>query len=489
MAAQTRLGPTTRTSLARRAVQVPDGGSGGDAMLELVLLAFFATLLVLGLRQPFIWVLTYIYVDLVGPQKIGWAILPKVPFSLIAFAAAFGGWLLFDRKQGVRFSFRQFLLLLLLAYCALTLPMAAFPEEAALKWDWVWKSLVFAIFLPLALTSRLRIEAAALFITLSIGAIAIDGGMKTVFGGGGYAMLKFFVLDDSGIYEGSTISTAAIAIIPLVIWLARFGTIFPPERRVTLFAAALVFACLLIPVGTSTRTGMLCAVVLGVVMMRTVKYRFVFAAAAGLAMLAAIPFLPSSFTSRMETIGSYQGDESASTRLAVWKWTLDYVKEKPLGGGFDAYLGNSFTYNTRVETSEGNSTSISTQQVTDEGRAFHSAYFEMLGEQGWPGLVLWLTFHALGLLNMEKVRRRFRKSENAVEMRQGQLANALQQAHIVYMVGALFTGVAFQSFIYMIAALEIGLANIVRREGVARVARRPQLSAHAAGSLAEGEAA
>ena len=76
-----------------------------------------------------------------------------------------------------------------------------------------------------------------------------------------------------------------------------------------------------------------------------------------------------------------------------------------------------------------------------------------------------------------------------LEMRQGQLANALQQAHIVYMVGALFTGVAFQSFIYMIAALEIGLANIVRREGVARVARRPQRSAHAAGSLAEGEAA
>ena len=234
---------------------------------------------------------------------------------------------------------------------------------------------------------------------------------------------------------------------------------------------------------------MLCAVVLGVVMMRTVKYRFVFAGAAGLAMLAAIPFLPSSFTERMGTIGSYQGDESASTRLAVWKWTLDYVKEKPLGGGFDAYLGNSFTYNTRVETSEGNSTSVSTQQVTDEGRAFHSAYFEMLGEQGWPGLVLWLTFHALGLLNMETIRRRFRKSDNAVEMRQGQLANALQQAHIVYMVGALFTGVAFQSFIYMIAALEIGLANIVRREGAARAARRPQRPAQAAGSLAEGEAA
>ena len=38
----------------------------------------------------------------------------------------------------------------------------------------------------------------------------------------------------------------------------RHGTIFKPDRRVQAFCIALVFACLLIPVGTSTRTGLLC---------------------------------------------------------------------------------------------------------------------------------------------------------------------------------------------------------------------------------------
>lgn len=439
-------------------------------MLEIVLLLFVAGLLLLGLRNPFIWVLTYIYVDLIGPQKIGWAILPKIPFSLIAFGAAFAGWLVFDRKEDVRFSFRQCLLLLLLAYCGLTMTMADFPVDAAEKWSWVWKVLVFAIFLPLTLTSRLRIEAAALFLVLAIGTVAIDGGIKTATGGGGYGHLRFFVNEDSGIYESSTLSTAAIAIIPLVLWLARFGTVFRPDWRVRLFAGALIFACLLIPVGTEARTGLLCIAVLAMLLLRSTRRRFLYMGLAGAVAMMAIPFLPQSFTERMDTIKDHKGDQSASTRIAVWQWTLEYVKDRPMGGGFNAYLGNSLDFETTSTVSDGNTTVVETQTVTDQGRAYHSSYFEMLGEQGWPGLGLWLLFHAIGIFQMERIRRRFAKGTTADERWFGQLANALQQSHLIYMVGALFAGIAYQSFIYMIAALEIGLVFAVQRWGAARIA-------------------
>jgi hypothetical protein len=225
-------------------------------MTEIALLGFFALMLLLGLKRPFLWVLTYIYVDCLAPQKIGWAIMPHIPMSLIAFAAAFIGWLVFDRKEGTRFTFRQGLLLALLVYCGWTTMGALFPEDALAKWDWVWKSLVFAIFLPLTLRTRLRIEAAALFMVLSAGAIIISGGIKTIAGGGGYATLALFVNDNSGLYEGSTLSMVAIALIPLIFWIARNGTIYPKSRWTLLFAAALIFACLLIPIGTQTRTGL-----------------------------------------------------------------------------------------------------------------------------------------------------------------------------------------------------------------------------------------
>jgi probable O-glycosylation ligase (exosortase A-associated) len=432
-------------------------------MLDLALLAFIGVLLALGLKRPFFWVLAYIYIDVVAPQKIGWGFIQALPVSLVAFVAAFAGWLLLDSKQGSRFGARQALIAILLIWCGVTTLSAAFPVEAAAKWAWVWKAMVFALFLPLTLRTKLRIEAAALIMVLSIGTIVINGGLKTALGGGGYGVLSLLVRENAGLYEGSILSTAAIATIPLALWLARHGTIFKPDWRVYGFVAGLVFACLLIPVGTAARTGLVCAAVLAVLLMRSVKYRFVYAGIAALAMAAAIPFLPANFTERMGTIGDHQSDESASTRVQVWKWTLDYVKERPFGGGFDAYLGNSFTYETRKVVGEGNTQTIEYNEVTDKGRAYHSAYFEMLGEQGWPGLFLWLLLHALGVWQMERIRWRFGKKEDGRKSWQWGLATALQQSQIVYLVGALFVGIAYQPFIFMLVGLQCALWSHVQR--------------------------
>lgn len=450
-------------------------------MLDLALLAFIALLLLLGFKRPFLWVLTYIYIDIVMPQKIGWGIItsPSLKLSLVAFVAAFGGWLLLDAKRGGRFTARQGMIVVLLLWCLMTTISAEFPDSAWEKWDWVWKALVFAAFLPLTLRTRLRIEAAVLFIVLAVGTIAINGGLKTVGGGGGYGALKLLVNDNAGIYEGSIISTAAIAIIPLALWLARHGTIFKPDWRVWTFTGALIFACLLIPVGTSARTGLVAAAVLGVLLLRSVKHRFLYMGAASLLMLVAVPFLPASFTERMGTISQHEGDQSASTRVAVWKWTIEYARDHPLGGGFDAYRSNSFTYQTRVVTGTGNSTSVEYQTVTESGRAYHSSYFELLGEQGYFGLGLWLVLQLLGLWHMERLRWRFGKRagrEGRASWQWG-LASALQQAHVVYLVGAAFVGIAYQPFLFMLVGLQCALWTYVKRTEAPQVkawARRPE---------------
>jgi len=119
-------------------------------VLDLFLAGFMALVLLMGLRRPFIWVLAYLYVDIVSPQKISFSLLTNVQLSLIVFLLAVIGWMFFDRKEGVAFTFRQFLMVFLLVYCGITTQSADFPVNAAEKWGWVWKSLVFAIFLPLA---------------------------------------------------------------------------------------------------------------------------------------------------------------------------------------------------------------------------------------------------------------------------------------------------------------------------------------------------
>lgn len=445
-------------------------------MLNLALTAFVLLFFALGLRRPFVWVLAYLYIDILSPQKISWGFLSSLPVSLIAFVLAFAGWALLDDKRDSRFTLRQGLILFLLVYCGATTLAADFPAEAQEKWAWVWKALIFAVFLPLTLRTRLRIEAAALVMILTLGALVIDGGLKTLAGGGGYGTLRLFVDDNSGIAEGSTLSTVAIAIIPLIWWLVHHGTIFARNRVTILFAVGLTFACLLIPVGTQTRTGLLCIALLGVLTLRSVKRRALFAMGAAMAALVALPFLPSSYTARMSTIEDHRSDQSASTRVEVWKWTLQYVQEHPFGGGFDAYRGNSIRVETRRQVSAGaNNVTVEVGETFDKARAYHSAYFEMLGEQGWPGLLVWLWLQALGLWHMERLRARWKSRSGPGQDWQAPLANALQQAQIVYLFGALFIGIAFQPFMFMLIGLQCGLWSYLARTEVParRAIRRP----------------
>ena len=431
-------------------------------MHDLAFIGFLAALLGLGFRRPFLFVLGYVYIDVVSPQRLTYYLLNSVPISMIAVGLAVVGWALFDDKRDVRVAPRQGMIVLLLVYCGLTTRMADFPIEALEKWEWVWKALAFAAFLPLTLRTRLRIEALLLFMIVSASSIIIVGGIKTLASGGGYGELNLMVSNNSGLYEGSIISTVAICIIPIILWFARHGTIFAPDWRVKLFCYALIFACLLIPVGTSARTGLVCIGLLAVLMLRDTKRRGTYIAVLAFAGLIVAPVLPSAFTARMGTIKEYKADESASTRLAVWKWTWDYAKQHPLGGGFEAYRQNNIRYDTVKVASAGNTASLERNLTVDKSRAYHSSYFEMLGEQGWPGLILWLAISLIGIARMEVLRRRYRDPAGEFAWA-GPLAGALQNAHLIYLLGGAFVGIAFQPFIYMLIGAQIGLDTYLAR--------------------------
>ncbi|WP_033074727.1 DUF5935 domain-containing protein [Sphingopyxis sp. MWB1] len=432
-------------------------------MRDLAFILFLFAFIGVGFRKPFLFVLAFCYIDIVAPQRLSYFLLNALPISQIVFLLAVGGWVIADNKRDVKWSGRQTLLCALLIYCWITTIHADFPIEAADKWSWVWKALIWAIFLPLTLRTKLRIEALALLMLLSAGSIAIAGGIKTAAGGGGYGSLQLLLDENFGLYEGSIMSTVGIAIIPLILWYRRHGTLFPPDWRVSTFCFALCFACMLLPIGTQARTGLVCLLVLAILSLRTVKYRLLYLAGAGLLAMAAIPFLPQSYTERMQTIQGYKSDQSASTRVAVWAWTTDYVKDNPFGGGFNAFLQNKLRVETEASEFDDSPGADTPTVHLDEARAYHSSYFEMLGEQGYPGLLMWLLLQGAGIFQMERLRRRYLKTRRAEEQWIAPLATALQNGHIVYMVGSLFVAIAFQPFIYMMLALEIGLTTYCRR--------------------------
>jgi putative inorganic carbon (hco3(-)) transporter len=433
-------------------------------MRDLFFVGYLGLLLLLAFKRPFLFTLIYAYVDIIAPQRLSYFLLNSIPLSLILFGFAFTGFMISDDKKDVRISPRWALLVVLLAYCGYTTFEAVEPLAAQEKWAWVWKALVFAAFLPLTLRTRLRIEALALTLVLCASALIVTGGLKTIAGGGGYGVMVLLVNIDSGLYESSIISCVAITIIPIILWLAQHGTIFKPDWRVRLYAAALIFACLLIPVGVQARTGLVCVAVLALLLLRTAKRRMLYIFGAAALGLVTIPFLPASFTDRMGTIKNYKTDESASTRIAVWKWTWEFVQTHPMGGGFNAYIQNKIRYTMPVIDDNGLDTGdTQSGEVVDQGRAYHSSFFEMLGEQGWPGLIMWLIIHVGGVWRMQVIMRIYKKRNRDDERWVAPLARALQNAQIIYLVGSLFVGIAFQPFVYMMIAMQISLDTYLTR--------------------------
>ncbi len=160
-------------------------------MLDLALSGFAGLMFAFGLRRPFLWVLAYLYIDIVSPQKLSYFLLASIPISLIVFTAAFGGWLLADDKSTAVLPCGRpdpDLAGLLRADD----PYRRLPRGGRRKWAWVWKALVFAIFLPLTLRTRLRLEAVALIMVLSAASIVISGSIKTLVTGRRLRLAKVF---------------------------------------------------------------------------------------------------------------------------------------------------------------------------------------------------------------------------------------------------------------------------------------------------------
>jgi len=74
-------------------------------------------------------------------------------------------------------------------------------------------------------------------------------------------------------------------------------------------------------------------------------------------------------------------------------------------------------------------------------------------------------------VRMEIVRRRYRRQTEEDVAWIAPLATALQHFQIIYMVGELFVGIAYQSFGWLVFAVQIGLdAWLARKERAERKA-------------------
>jgi putative inorganic carbon (HCO3(-)) transporter len=152
--------------------------------------------------------------------------------------------------------------------------------------------------------------------------------------------------------------------------------------------------------------------------------------------------LPEQWFIRMGTLGTPELDDSAQSRLDVWRLGWAYALLHPwLGGGFEGWIYLSLP--------QGGS------------RDWHSAFVEMAAEHGLYGLALWCTLVFGSLASLTRliwINRRWRLPWLSSH------AEMLRAALAAYTVGAVFLGIAYWELLFLLIVSAILLERFARLE-------------------------
>jgi probable O-glycosylation ligase (exosortase A-associated) len=360
---------------------------------------------------------------------------------------AIGGYLAADRRAPAPFTMHTLLTLLFAGWITVTTMLfAVAPEAAWSKWDWAFKTVLFSAFIPLVFRSLVQIEAFVATYLFAASIHFLPTGLKTIISGGGYGMQLGVVQSNSGFGEGSTLAAVTLMLIPLVFYLRKHGTLLPRwplMDAMYLCLAAVMIAC---AIGTYSRTGLIGLIVLaGAIWLRS--NRKILGLVVGIVVAIAIMHLTTDdWNDRIATINDYETESSALGRILVWQWTLGFVAENFAGGGFDSFMINEIT---------------SPNGFVSRGKAFHSIYFEVLGEHGWPGFGLLVGLILTSFLSLQKAARISRSLQGMENVRD--LAFALQVSLVVMLACGSFIGVAFQPMLWYLFAISACVLHYAKR--------------------------
>jgi probable O-glycosylation ligase (exosortase A-associated) len=414
------------------------------------LLFLYLSFLGLGITTPFVMTLGYIWVDTFQPQAASYFILNELPVAFIMGAAAVLSYFVLDRRSPPPLMLPSACQVMLALWMTATLLWAEIPDRAWVKWDWAFKTMVFAAFVPLIIRSRVQIEAFAQTYVFSLAANFVPFGVKVLLSGGGYGQNLGLQAGNSGLSEGGLLSTVCLMAVPLALFLGKHGQLIPRLPMMNLAYGGVAILAVVTAIGTYERSALVGLVILGIYMFMRSRRKWLFGLFIGVVAVAIIVLAAKSWDARVSSIGNYSSDGSAMTRILMWKWTLGFAADHPFGGGFDAY-GNSSIVMPPDDINPGG--------YIQNGRAYHSIYFEVLGDLGYPGLIMFLTVIGSSLFSLIRLSRKCRKVPDLVWV--ADMSDAVQSGMLVFLSSGAFVGIAFQPAFWHFVAMGVCLRAYV----------------------------
>lgn len=414
-------------------------------MRDNLLAVVFLALLPLCLFRPYVGIQVYAWIGLMNPHRLTWR-LENAPVGLAAAVATLLGAVMTGALRPIPFRDTTVLLITWLVYTTTTTFNAVSPIDAWDEWN-RFARIIFMCFVAMMLLQEKKRLLSFLFVCMgSVAFFGVKGGAFSLATGGSY---RVWGPPGSFIEGNNELALAELMILPLMLFFARQAKKGWP-RLASYAAIVLTIMSILF---SYSRGAFLAFGGLTLLLIMRSRYRIQSLIAVVVLVVPLMMLAPTQWKDRMFSGGGY-GDESAMGRINAWHFAYNLAKDRVFGGGFRSFTTELFARYAPNPT-----------DVHDA----HSIYFEVLAEQGFPGLFIFLAILATTLWRLERLRssRRHRGELGWVS----ELAAMLQYSVIAYMLGGTFLGLAYFDLPYYIMMSAILLEYIAGKEIAAANAR------------------
>lgn len=332
--------------------------------------------------NPAIGILMWTWISVMNPHRLTYGFMYNFPVGNLIAGATIIGWLI--AKENKKLPMHP-IVVLLICYALWTNVTTIFAVyvTAVDKWQEYMKILLFAFLTMSVMKTRNRLYALVWMNVLCIGYFALKGGLFTVLTGGGNHVMG---PPGSFIGDNNQLGLAMVMTLPLVRYV--YSQTQNQYLRWGLNGATGLW--LLAILGTQSRGAFVAMGCMMLFLWFKSKNKMVTALLLIFVAGVAVAFMPSTFQNRMESIQNYNDDASFMGRVYMWRFAIDLTKDHPiLGGGFNVFYD------------EGLRERYLPPGVA--GRAVHSVYFEVLGEHGYPGLILFLILGVTAFFTCSRV--------------------------------------------------------------------------------------
>jgi probable O-glycosylation ligase (exosortase A-associated) len=374
------------------------------------------------------------------PRDVAWSDIPSIAAMIGLVAYEFGLVPIGGNQEGrfrgfgpTHFIFLGFAFWICLSYFT--------AQDQGVAWPWLLEYLtVFVMFFVATLVIRSLDQLWLMFLvaTWPLLYIAYHVNSLYVFDG----RLDIYKIGLGGLDNNGAGLTLAMAVpLALAAWEAT------PRwwRWIYIGSVPIVLHAVLVSYSRGAMVSLIAVIPLMILRSRR-RWQFLLVA---LALIATVPFLAGNeIRERFFTVSNYAEDESANARFDSWMAAVRIANDYPvLGVGIRN--ANLFSYQYGADM---------------QGRTIHSQYLQILADEGYVGLMLYLGTLLSFFVSGWRLRRFLKYTKDPLATKVVAMSNGLEAAVVVFCIGGVFLSLEVFELPYLLVLLGSQLAVVARSD-------------------------